>query len=89
MKRSEMELRGAVPELSETELSEKFAKAHDPERARRDFLAQTVKPRDRYGRRRIFDVISHEHPNRAERRARARAAGVLLAPALNRQAGAR
>lgn len=77
---------GTVPELTEKELDKKFESVPEAERSRviRDFLARTVKPRDAYGRHRVFDVAHHKQANRAERRARAKARGVRMSPGINK-----
>lgn len=73
---------GAVPELSAEELDKQFEKA--PWQERRAFLERTMKPRDAYGRRRVFSVAHHTKANRAERRAQANARGVRMAPGFNK-----
>ena len=67
--------KGAVPIASEAELEKARASGID--------LRGRVKPFDRYGRRRVFDVAHHTGPNRAERRALKRA-GYNVPRATNR-----
>jgi hypothetical protein len=75
----------AVPELSAEELAKKFEKAKpSPAIAQARFLSEHVKPRDRYGRRRVFDVAHHTKANRADRRAVAKSRGVRMAPGFNK-----
>lgn len=69
--------RGAVPIASEAELEKARASGID--------LRGRVKPFDRYGRRRVFDVAHHTGANRAERRARAKSMrGLRMAPGHNK-----
>lgn len=56
-----------IPALTPDELEATLAK-----RGGREDLLGTVKPFDRYGRRRVF-TVHHTAPNRAEHRARRRA----------------
>lgn len=65
----------ALPIASPEELAAAHAKGIDT-RGR-------MKPLDRYGRRRVFDVAHHTGPNRAERRAMERA-GYNVPRATNR-----
>jgi len=68
---------GAVPVASPDELDAARVKGVD--------LRGRVKPFDRYGRRRVFDVAHHTAPNRAERRARAKSMrGLRMAPGHNK-----
>jgi len=69
--------KGAVPIVSEAELEKARASGID--------LRGRVKPFDRYGRRRVFDVAHHTAANRAERRARAKSMrGLRMAPGHNK-----
>ena len=68
---------GAVPVASQDELDAARVKGID--------LRGRVKPFDRYGRRRVFDVAHHTGANRAERRARAKSMrGLRMAPGHNK-----
>lgn len=62
-----------------------IASQEELDKARRDGidLRGRMKPFDRYGRRRVFDVAHHTGPNRAERRAMKRA-GYNVPRATNR-----